>query len=404
MFNSSAERALAFQQAAPPQTPQKPNPIESGARQGIEVAKASIEQREAAKQQQQQMQQQAQQQRHQEMQRRKAELEMNDMEKQRTMGRALIAYASHSASHPPQVGSGFGGAIGSMTAALQPGMKAYDDERDSVAKTNAWLQQQMLAQEQKQQEHEYRNAVLGETRRHNKATEAKGSGAPVALPDGRVSIPLANVSPQLKNTYVKELQERQKGYHSVKKILETYDRMEKLYEKNKDFFGSERALMYAGMPKNKLEAQFRKGYLTKKEYDAADLMNKETNVLVQAQMGELKGLGPGAGTDVMKDILKQSTPGAMFSYDVGMSLINTGRESGLTKFQDIIEANEALRNQYYVPIKIMGSDAYGEEMPAEQTEQGAMTGGQTDVPRGTMGGFTPEELAQAAAELEAEGQ
>ncbi len=359
------------------QMQQAPNPINSGATQGMQAARQSIE------------------------------AGAND--RKRAMGMALMRMG-HGMGQPAPA-PGFAGALQNINNSILPSAQMYNNELDRGQAINAQLMNQQIEYQMAQQRRQdmlMRHVQQDQLERERMASHRRDSKAQMEalkemqLEEKRQKLIADGIMPetgqldatltkQQLNNHDKEVAERRKEVESSAHAIKYIEKMRSIINKpeNKNLWNSFSQIVNNIDSKDPtLWNNFLKGF-NKREINELNILKKYWNSLGVLQ---IKSIG-GRPTDILKKTIFEAIPGGNLSPEAFNPIADEMTEDFRTIESDKDLLNNMAKYRFYAPRKF-GSEAVEEQKvapleAAEGTIEAPMEVSNESVPITEM---TPDQL------------
>lgn len=317
----------------------------------------------------------------------KQSLGMNDEEKKRAEGLAIMSFFNNLSKGG--FGPGFQGALGGISQSIHPAMQAYLEEEGRVAGLNNQLDQQyQQAQAQqaalqqkaaeKQAMMEFREAQLGESRRHNESMEQFRNAqlgetrgyhqASLALKQAGAQLREGaeqqekrfKAPPQLLNKIAKDLEKLQ----GAEQELEAYDTAENLLENEDPLYSPTAQAAFTFLPggrpnafKNPAQAQFEslEGDIRRKKFKGAGLRS-------QMEYQDIKTIDPTLSKEANLAIIRREKAALQPLLDKKAKLedlygkLTSGEDVNLSEYANYLENPSAQATTQQELVTVMDPD------------------------------------------------
>lgn len=345
-LNNPQVQARMYQQQQPQQQPY--NPVTAGSLAGMESARRS--------------------------------LDMDAQERQRAMGLAIARMGAGLSK--PGYGPGFGGALAAINSNIHPAMQDYMGEEDKVADMKAYLLKQQLEMERHKRQEDYKrerdkiedrfmsekiglmkDKVHQQEQFETKRVELMEKGE---MPEDGVFF--KELTPGVQQTYAKDITQRRNEVIYAKEGMKTINEMEKIIfdPANKHLWSSWAHVLEANDQKNPTMLNNLLRDMKKRDIDQIMKLNK-----FQTKLGvkEVKGLGAGRMTDIMKKALWAAIASGKMSPEAAKPILDDMKHSYMDKvLREEKKLNYAAKHRFYFPAPL------GEEFSPESAENATPEG------------------------------
>jgi len=327
----------------------------------------------------------------------KRSLEMSNVENRRALGRAMMHFIGASSTHPPQEGSGFAGALGSLNAGFLPALNAYDVERNRIAEENFALMkhQEDLRRHQEAEEfarmkllsdldseeraynemNAYQKAMVGMNREKtnkeearllrasNKRQELEAKGL---IPEGAILFDEIE-DPVLRRMKMEETQKAKNAFHPAIENLTALQEMKKIYKKYPTLWKDTSTILQLTNEENPTLIKRILSNVDPKKQAAAQTISKLINDINTNSVKQAAALGRSLSSDMMKRMIAKtmsevgSAPEAFEAIEKRMSnknlrvakyakMANEGWKHGISIPEYLGEEEDYLENYGKEPI------------------------------------------------------